>query len=162
MNIEHRISIEDLRTEYFVILDSYAPRKVTKHSVRWWITFTIPFYRISGTLYAIWFMPEPDDPKPKKPSPFDLAYEILELMDANGWNQTQAAKHMGISRSRVTQILNVFKIPDAEIDRMKKDGSKITERRLRNLKLLNSSWILYVIIVDFQLSCESLLIQLAV
>lgn len=78
-------------------------------------------------------MPEPDDPKPKKPSPFDQAYEILELLDANGWNQADVAKHLGISRARVTQILNVLKIPKEEIDRIKKDGSRITERRLRNL-----------------------------
>ena len=78
-------------------------------------------------------MPEPDDPKPKKPSPFDQAYEMLELLDSNGWNQTQVAKHLGISRARVTQILNVLKIPKAEVDQLKKDGVRITERSLRNL-----------------------------
>jgi len=78
-------------------------------------------------------MPEPDDPKPEKPSPFDRAYEMLELLDANGWNQVDVAKHLGISRARVTQILNVLKIPNAEIDRIKKDVGNITERRLRNL-----------------------------
>jgi len=78
-------------------------------------------------------MPEPDDPKPEKPSPFDQAYEILNLLDANSWNQAEGAKHLGISKARVTQILNVLKIPKAEIDRLKKDGRRITERRLRNL-----------------------------
>lgn len=78
-------------------------------------------------------MPEPDDPKPKKPSPFDQAYEILELLDANDWNQAQVARHLGISRARATQILNVLKIPKAEIDQLKKDGIRISERRLRNL-----------------------------
>jgi len=77
-------------------------------------------------------MPEPDDPKPEKPSPFDQAYEILELMDANGWKQADVAKHLGLSRARVTQILNVLKIPKAEIDQMKKDSGQITERMLRN------------------------------
>ncbi len=78
-------------------------------------------------------MPEPDDPKPEKPSPFDQAYKMLELLDANGWNQAQIAKHLGTSSAHVTQILNVLKIPKAEIDQLKKDGGVITERRLRNL-----------------------------
>jgi len=81
----------------------------------------------------IWFLPEPDDPKPKKPSPFERACEILELMDSNGWNQATVAKHSGLSRNRITQILNVLKIPKSKIKQLKKDGVKITERRLRNL-----------------------------
>ncbi|MCH7731276.1 MAG: hypothetical protein IIB44_01995, partial [Candidatus Marinimicrobia bacterium] len=53
---------------------------------------------------TIWFMPEPETPKPKKPSLFRQAIDILELMEVNDWNQVDVAKHLGISRARVTQI----------------------------------------------------------
>lgn len=78
-------------------------------------------------------MPEPKSSKASKPSPLRQAIDILDLMSTNGWNQAEAATHLGLSRARVTQILNVLKIPKAEIDRMKEDGVKITEQRLRNL-----------------------------
>jgi len=61
-------------------------------------------------------MPEPDDPKPEKPTTYDRACEILEIMDVNGWKQADAARYLGISRARVTQILNVLKNPIDEID----------------------------------------------
>ncbi|MCH8069471.1 MAG: hypothetical protein IID16_09440 [Candidatus Marinimicrobia bacterium] len=82
---------------------------------------------------TIWFMPEPEAPKPKKPSLFRQAIDILELMEVNDWNQVDVAKHLGISRARVTQILNILKIPKEKIDRMEKESVRITERRLRNL-----------------------------
>jgi len=48
-------------------------------------------------------------------------------MEKNKWTQAGLARHLGISRARVTQILNVLKITDAKIDRVKNDGKRITE-----------------------------------
>jgi len=73
--------------------------------------------------------------KPRIPDehPIDKAKRFLSLMEKNRWTRADLARHLGISRARVTQILNILKIPKAEIDRMRKDGGRITERRLRNL-----------------------------
>jgi len=65
--------------------------------------------------------------------PFVEADKLQRMMRFNKWTQAELAKHLGISRARVTQILNVLKIPKAEIEQLKKDGGQITERRLRNL-----------------------------
>jgi len=73
--------------------------------------------------------------KPRIPDehPIDKAERYLSLMDRNRWTQAELARHLGISRARVTQILNVLKIPKGEIERMKKEGGRITERMFRNL-----------------------------
>jgi len=61
-------------------------------------------------------------------------------MEKNKWTQADLARHLGLSRARVTQVLNVLKIPKSEIVRIKNEGGRITERRLRNLKLVESGW----------------------
>jgi len=68
-----------------------------------------------------------------KEHPIDKAHRFVTLMEKNRWSQADLARHLGISRARVTQILNVLKIPKAEIDRLKKESGRITERMLRNL-----------------------------
>lgn len=65
--------------------------------------------------------------------PFIEADKLQRMMRFNKWTQADMARHLGISRARVTQILNVLKIPLDEMQRMKKDVGGITERRLRNL-----------------------------
>jgi len=78
-------------------------------------------------------------PTPPK-HPVDKAECFLSLMEKNKWTQADLARHLGLSRARVTQVLNVLKIPKSEIVRIKNEGGRITERRLRNLKLVESGW----------------------
>jgi len=75
----------------------------------------------------------PRKPRIPEEHPIDKAERFLSLMERNKWTQADLAKHLGISRARVTQVLNVLKIPKVEIDRMKNKGVRITERVLRNL-----------------------------
>lgn len=51
--------------------------------------------------------------------PFAEADKLRRMMLFNKWTQTELAKHLGISRARITQILNILKIPKEKIDRMK-------------------------------------------
>lgn len=64
---------------------------------------------------------------------FTEAEKLQRMMRFNKWPQAELAEHLGISRARVTQILNVLKIPKEKIDRMKKEGVRIMERRLQDL-----------------------------
>lgn len=66
-------------------------------------------------------------------NPFAEADKLQRMMRFNKWTQAELAKNLGISRARVTQILNVLRIPKAEIDQLKNEGRRITERRLRSL-----------------------------
>jgi len=67
--------------------------------------------------------------KPRIPTehPIDKAERFLSLMEKNKWTQAGLARHLGISRARVTQILNVLKITDAKIYRVKNSNKRITE-----------------------------------
>lgn len=58
--------------------------------------------------------------------PLAEAVRLLRMMRLNNWSQSDLAQHLGLSRARVTQILNVLKVPKSEIDRMRKDGVRIT------------------------------------
>jgi len=54
-------------------------------------------------------------------------------MEDEGLNQSQLAKKLGISRVRVTQILNLLKLPKEKQDYILKHGKQelVTERKLR-------------------------------
>jgi len=54
-------------------------------------------------------------------------------MSESGLSQTQLAKQLGISRVRVTQVLNLLKLPKEKQDYILKNGKDklITERTLR-------------------------------
>ena len=109
-----------------------SPTDAETHTDLEFITFKIPFYRWSGSIYAMWF--EPELTPPQERSPHDKAFEILELMHKNNWKRSEVANHLGLSRARITQMLNVLKIAQENIDKLKQRGVKITERRLRDLE----------------------------
>ena len=74
------------------------------------------------------------------------ALEFQDLLDTGMVNnQADLAKRYGISRARVTQYLNLLKLPDEIIDFLKanKDQESIlryfTERRLRELTRLKGN-----------------------
>jgi len=52
-------------------------------------------------------------PEPQRKTKEERAARFMQLMDENGWNQADAAQQRGLSRARVTQILNSLKIPKA-------------------------------------------------
>jgi len=83
--------------------------------------------------------------KRRKPRQHPLlkALEFQKLLDTGMvYNQTDLAKRLGISRARVTQCLNLLKLPEEIIDFLKanKDQETVlcffTERRLRELRQL--------------------------
>ncbi|MFH1777463.1 MAG: hypothetical protein ABH952_07905 [Candidatus Omnitrophota bacterium] len=60
--------------------------------------------------------------------------EFERLMKKEDVSQTTLALKLGISRVRVTQILNLLKLPQEERDRILANGKieQITERSLRS------------------------------
>ncbi len=69
-----------------------------------------------------------------------MALEFQNLLDTGVVNnQADLAKRYGISRARVTQYLNLLKLPDEIIDFLKANSGHepilhfFTERRLREL-----------------------------
>jgi ParB-like chromosome segregation protein Spo0J len=72
-------------------------------------------------------------------NPIYLAREYKEMIDSGKVkNQAELAKLKGISRARVTQILNLLKFDKNIIDHLEKIGDPmerkvISERKLRNM-----------------------------
>lgn len=56
------------------------------------------------------------------------------MMKEGNLSQIELARELGISRVRVTQYLNLLRLPKAQLDYIMQNGKeeKITERRLRN------------------------------
>lgn len=67
-------------------------------------------------------------------NPLKRAREYMNLMKEEGLTQCKLAKKLGISRARVTQILNLLKLPEEEQKILLKHGKdkRITERALRS------------------------------
>jgi len=58
-------------------------------------------------------------------------------MESENLNQAELARKLGLSRARVTQMLNLLKLPEALIQEIEEMGDYwdrplITERKLRN------------------------------
>ena len=78
-------------------------------------------------------------PSPKKiyRNPIYLAKEYKEMIDTGeAKNQSELARIKGISRARVTQILNLLKLDKSIIDNLEKIGDPmdrklVSERQLR-------------------------------
>ncbi len=66
-------------------------------------------------------------------NPIEKAREMHRILKAAGLSQNKLAKKLGISRVRVTQLLNLLKLSPEQQDHILKYGKKemITERSLR-------------------------------
>lgn len=69
-------------------------------------------------------------------NPIIQAKEMLLEMDFHNLTQAQLARKLGISRARVTQMLNLLKLPDELIQEVEEMGDHwqrrlVTERTLR-------------------------------
>jgi hypothetical protein len=82
---------------------------------------------------------KPSSPKKKYKNPIYLAKEYKEMLDSSEVkNQAELAKLKGISRARVTQILNLLKLKKSVINALEHfrdsmDKKVISERKLRNM-----------------------------
>jgi ParB-like chromosome segregation protein Spo0J len=66
----------------------------------------------------------------------DRAESFRAILDRDGVNQAELARRFGITRARVTQLLNLLALaPDvrAEVRRLVGAGVKVSERALRPL-----------------------------
>jgi hypothetical protein len=81
----------------------------------------------------------PSIPKKTYRNPIYLAKEYKEMIDSgDAKNQAELAKIKGISRARVTQILNLLKLDKNIIDRLEQNGDPmdkkvISEKELRKI-----------------------------
>jgi len=87
--------------------------------------------------------PFPQEPKPAARSAVHLAFEFQRLLDERVVNNRAGiARQYGLSRARVTQILNVLQLPQPVLDFLADlppdSGSFWTERRLRRVLNLPS------------------------
>ncbi|MBN1522386.1 MAG: hypothetical protein JW928_07625 [Candidatus Aureabacteria bacterium] len=57
-------------------------------------------------------------------NPLKKAREYMNLMKEEGLNKCKLAKKLGISRARVTQILNLLKLPEEKQKIILKHGNK--------------------------------------
>jgi ParB-like chromosome segregation protein Spo0J len=66
-------------------------------------------------------------------NPIVRAKEYLELIKKEGLTQAQLARMVGVSRVRVTQFLNLLKLPKRQQNYILKHGKEkwITERTIR-------------------------------
>ena len=78
--------------------------------------------------------------KPKKTfrNPIILTREMALMMEMEELSRADLARKLGLSRARVTQMLNLLKLPDSLISEIEEMGDYwirqlVTERSLRNL-----------------------------
>ena len=87
--------------------------------------------------------PFPDARHTARQSAIDLAFEFQRLLDEGVVNnRAEIASRYGLSRARVTQVLNVLllppQVPDALNVRTRVDGVPYSERPLRRILALSS------------------------
>ena len=84
--------------------------------------------------------PFPRKPKTPVRSAIDLAFEFQRLLDERLVNNRAAiAERYGISRARVTQLLNLLRLPRAVLSLLADSGSATWgERQLRGILALSS------------------------
>jgi predicted XRE-type DNA-binding protein len=77
-------------------------------------------------------------PKPVKlhRNPVYLAEEWRKRIQIQGFTQAEPAREMGVTRARVTQLMNIVKLPKVKLDDLKSLGDPmekrfVTERMLR-------------------------------
>jgi ParB/RepB/Spo0J family partition protein len=82
----------------------------------------------------------PRRPKRSQKSAIEQAFEFRRLLDGGVVNsQAEIAERLGISRARVTQVLNLLKLPQAVLSLLADSGdTRWSERRLRGVLALPS------------------------
>jgi ParB-like chromosome segregation protein Spo0J len=80
-------------------------------------------------------------PKPKRTylNPVIYAMELRDRMEAEGINRAELARRLGVSRSRVTQWLDLLELPEEvlrEAEALRDNWSRqvVTERVLREMR----------------------------
>lgn len=73
----------------------------------------IEMERSSGNLFEDMGVPDAENMKLRA----ELIVEIRRTMEEKGWNQTEAAKHLGVSRTRLNDILR-GRLEKVTIDRL--------------------------------------------
>jgi hypothetical protein len=103
----------------------------------------VPVFCNSHDLNVIYTILPPDRPEKATPvSPVALALAFQQMLkDGEVNNQSELARKTGLTRARVTQILNLLKLPDSVLQNLcsLSDPKKISffsERRLRSITRL--------------------------
>lgn len=104
-----------------------------------------PVYRNSLDRNAIYTTIQRDEPGKAEPiNPIALALSFRSMLDQGVVdNQSQLAKQVGLTPSRVTQLLNLLKLPPDIVQELGSAREHVevtffTERRLRRLTRLSS------------------------
>lgn len=98
---------------------------------------------VCNVIYAVTPAEEPGDNEPI--SPIALALSFRKMLDEGKVrDQTRLAQQLGLTRARVTQILNLLKLPAAVITELSAANDFVeiaffTERRLRSMTRLTSA-----------------------
>ena len=102
-----------------------------------------PDCNIDRTFTSIFYFPQKvmrtNQIKPLYQNPICLAREYKKMIDDNKVkNQAALARKLGISRARVTQIMNLLKLDKSIIDHLEQIGDSmdkkiISERELRKI-----------------------------
>jgi len=103
-----------------------------------------PDWNIDRTFISTFYFPrtitKSNNPKPVYRNPIYLAKEYKEMINSGEVkNQSELAKLKGLSRARVTQILNLLKLSKSIINNLEKLGDPfinkklISERKLRKM-----------------------------
>jgi len=87
----------------------------------------------------------PPEPARTFRNPIIFARELNAEMEAEGLNQTELAKNIGVTRARISQWLSLLRIPEEMIADLESQGDNwtrriVTERQLRKLKTVGGSW----------------------
>ena len=102
-----------------------------------------PNVTIGRTFTMVFMLPEMTRPKSLKEKPLKLyrnpvfvAEEWHKRMEEQGLTRAELARELGVSRARVSQMLNILKLPIVIQNRVKEYGDPmerkfITERKLR-------------------------------
>lgn len=98
---------------------------------------------VRNVIYAVTPAEEPEETEPINPVALALSFRKM-LDQGTVRDQSQLAQQVDLTRARVTQLLNLLKLPPAVITELSaaKDSAKIaffTERRLRSMTKLTSA-----------------------
>jgi hypothetical protein len=122
-----------------------APRSVRTQRTFAYGWHVSPVYRNSLDRNVIYGVVPPDDPSKTVPiNPIMLALSFQSMLDQGMVeNQSQLAGQVGLTRSRVTQLLNLLKLPPDIVQALSNTQEHVevaffTERRLRRLTRLPS------------------------
>jgi len=105
--------------------------------------FSSPNHPVGRTFHVVYYLPEPtrkaketDKPKKLYRNPVFVAEEWQKRMEEQGLTRAELARELGISKARVSQMLNILKLPEEVLVRVRDYGDPmekrlVTERELR-------------------------------